>query len=110
MIKRKIYILSSENNGEKVFKIGYTKNKVEDRVKQLKTGNSNDISIEYILGESYFSHKIEAYLHKMLESKKVDGEWFILSSEDIDKCKEIFNKLDESYQFLNKSNEFFKYK
>ena len=40
-----VYLISAETNGKKLYKIGYTKRKVEERIREFKTGNSAVFSI-----------------------------------------------------------------
>lgn len=106
--ERKIYILSSINNDEVVYKIGYTKNNVNERVKQLKTGNCESIDINYISEPTIFFSKIEKYLHKYYEEYNIDGEWFLLSKEEVSTIPNRINKLINTYQDLYNDNAYFK--
>ena len=102
----KVYLLEC---GDK-HKIGFTRNSIEKRIKQMKTGNSDEFKI---LGsfESKWGTKIEAHLHRRYKDKKVSGEWFMLSEEDILTfelmCQEWHNVLEDitnnSTWVLNKS-------
>lgn len=99
---KKLYLLKSfDKYGEEVYKIGFTRQKVEKRVKQLKTGNSNPIDIIYIYEPDNYCVSIETLLHKHFESKRTDGEWFKLSNEDISN----FPKLCEDKYKIFKSLE-----
>jgi len=90
----KVYLLEC---GDK-HKIGFTRNSIEKRIKQMKTGNSDEFKI---LGsfESIWGTKIEAHLHRRFRDKKVSGEWFMLSEEDILTfelmCQEWHNVLED---------------
>ena len=74
----KVYLLECD----KKYKIGYTRKSVEDRVKQLRTGNSEEFKIITYF-ESKWGTKIEARMHRKYRSKKISGEWFQLSEEDV---------------------------
>lgn len=92
-----VYLICSEFEGRKLYKIGYTRRPIEKRIKEIKTGNGSDI----YLVESFSSKwgtKIEAQLHKQFKLKKVNGEWFDLSNEDVEsffrRCKTSHDMLE----------------
>ena len=102
-----IYLISAEINGEKLYKIGFTRREVEVRIKEFKTGNASVFSIV----DSFYSKwgsKIETHLHKYFLKKKIGGEWFNLVSGDLIKFREICEKLHNNFDFLEKNNEYFK--
>lgn len=74
----KIYLLQVGD----FFKIGYTKNNVEKRVKQLQTGSPDIITIKHVF-ESKHGMKIERTLHRIYSYKRICGEFFDLTLEDI---------------------------
>ena len=58
-----VYIL--RQGGDNIFKIGRTSGLIEDRIKQLSTGNAKPLALfDYI--ESDYAHIVEHYLHKKL--------------------------------------------
>jgi len=78
-----IYILECEG----FYKIGLSKN-VERRKKQLDfTPFKSKIIFKSPLMEDIYS--VEEQLHIFYEKKRVKGEWFKLSPEDIEEIKEI---------------------
>ena len=77
----KVYLLKMIDNDTTIYKIGYTKNSVEDRRKILQTGCPNEIQIVESF-ESEFSIKIETTLHNIYKHKRIHGEWFSLDLED----------------------------
>lgn len=101
-------ILEVNQHGEEAYKIGISKNTPEKRLKQLKTGNSNKISVLNSY-ESKNYKKIEQWLHGRYSRKKTlaQNEWFNLTSEEVlgflDECK----KAEATFDLL-KSNPFFK--
>lgn len=74
-----IYFISDGVN----IKIGYTKNNVEKRLKQLNTGNENNL---YILGYINGTLDDEKHLHWKFGNHRIrqNGEWFYPSQEIID--------------------------
>ena len=91
------------------YKIGRSKNNPRQRVKELSTGNSNEITlVNYYQSENY--GKVEKWLHHQYKNKRTDGgeEWFHLSEQDVlgflKKCKQA----DETINLLLKENPFYK--
>ena len=76
-----IYLVCSEIGGQKLHKIGFTRRTPEKRIKEFKTGNASEI---YLVDsfQSEWGTKIEAMLHKIYKSKKVEGEWFNLDEDE----------------------------
>lgn len=88
-----VYLLRLSENS--YYKIGITKN-INKRIKQLQTGNAEDIYLVESY-ESKYASKIEKALHNFYTHKKKINEWFELSIEDeyyfVEKCKNIENNL-----------------
>ena len=101
-----VYLL--EERGDYLrYKIGFTKNNVEKRVKQLSTGNSNEINVicKY---ESKHYKRIEQMLHRKFHKTRERLEWFTLSDEQVLSFLTEIKKADELIDFLSKNNPFFK--
>lgn len=101
-------VLEVDEKGSESHKIGSTKNDPLTRLKQLKTGNSNQVSIlKFYESDNY--QRIERLLHKKYISKQTlaSNEWFNLSDEDVlnflKECKKLDNILDSLSEnhFLN---------
>lgn len=101
-----IYLVCSEINGQKLHKIGYTRRTIEQRIKEFKTGNASEI---YIVDsfQSEWGTKIESQLHKIYKSKKFEGEWFDLNTEDISNFKQHCQKIHENLTLISKENTYF---
>jgi len=86
-IKReyKTYILRGLNTG--LFKIGKTSKPIDLRLKQIQ-GNSG----EYLELICSIESDIEAKLHKELDEKKTNSEWFKLDKKDFEKIKRTYAK------------------
>ena len=90
----KVYLLQCGD----ILKIGYTRKSIDQRIKQMRTGNSEEFKI---LGffESKWGTKIESRLHRKYKNKKISGEWFSLDEDDVSKfvadCKEWHNVLED---------------
>lgn len=101
-------ILEVNQHGEEYHKVGISKNPPRKRLKQLQTGNPNQISIlKYYESVNY--KRVEQWLHGVYSLKRTlaQNEWFKLSDEDVmgflDECK----KAEATFGLL-KDNPFFK--
>ena len=101
-----IYLLCAEINGEKLHKIVYTKRSIEERIKEFKTGNASDF---YIIDSfrSKWGTKIEAQLHKTFKQKRVRGEWFNLTDEDLLSFKEKCQILHDNFEIISNNNTYY---
>lgn len=101
-----IYLISASFNNDILYKIGYTKRPVNERIKDFKTGNCSKFNIikEYKCDKNWT--KIEKALHRKFNSKKIKGEWFSLDDEDIDNFIENCKLYQKSFDFLSKWNIF----
>jgi hypothetical protein len=100
----KVYLISS-GDFEKQYKIGYTRRDVEDRVKEFKTGNSNNLEIISVF-ESKWGTKIEAILKKRYSHCNTSGEWFNLSESEISEFNIICHTLHKNIEILSTNNTF----
>jgi hypothetical protein len=105
-----VYLLLSINDyGEEVYKIGVTKRNVDTRIRELQTGNPNKISVLRVY-ESDNYLKVERWMHrKHFDSKtEAKNEWRNLTNEQIitflDDCKGA----DEIVKMMLKENPFYK--
>lgn len=93
-----VYLISCGDDQDKKYKIGYTKRPVIQRIKQLKTGNSEELNLisEY---KSKWGTKIEAVLHRNYKHLKISGEWFRLEEKQVqsfqDECKNLDNFFED---------------
>lgn len=89
-----VYLLKdvSDNN---YYKIGVTRAKnIEKRIKQLQTGNSNEIYLVDFY-ETQYPFLIEKMMHNKFMNQNYLNEWFILTNDDVkqfkDNCKKCEN-------------------
>lgn len=75
-----LYIIRNTNSGR--CKIGFSNNP-EKRLKSLQTGSDALLEIAYKSPEICAPQEIEGVLHKEFADKRVIGEWFDLTVEDI---------------------------
>lgn len=93
-----VYLLC---DGEK-FKIGMTKQNIQKRIKELQTGNPNEIWVHSYY-ETDFPLKIEKMMHGRHASSNIKNEWFDLSVSQVinfknecKQCEEILKALKEN--------------
>lgn len=84
-----VYFITDSNH----IKIGYTKNDVRKRLKQLQTSNPNKL---FLLGYIEGDKEIEKKLHKKFYSSIIrqNGEWFSPTQDLLDYINE--NNLNEN--------------
>lgn len=91
-----VYLLG-DTGQDNTFKIGITRGDVKKRIKQLQTGNGEEI---YLVNyyETDYPFFIERSLHLKFYPKQKKNEWFILESDDVinfkKHCKEIENNVE----------------
>ena len=84
------------------FKIGITTGTIENRIKELQTGNAGELFIrDYFHSDTIF--KLEELLHTKFRSKHVHGEWFKLDVQDVVHFKETCEQLQETAHMLYES-------
>lgn len=84
------------------FKIGYTKNDVNKRIKQLQTGCPDEISIKAVFKTKH-NMKIERTLHRVLSHKRVSGEFFELDYVDVSNFVALCNKYEMALDNMDKN-------
>lgn len=101
-----VYLVCSEINGDKMYKIGYTKRPIEKRLKEFKTGNGAEI---YLIDSftSKWGTKIEASLHRFFKCKKISGEWFDLNEFDLNEFKIRCTDIHENLNFIESNNTYY---
>jgi len=100
-----VYLISSEIDGQKLYKIGYTRREVTLRIKELKTGNAGNFDVIDIF-KTKWGTKIEKILHDRFKSVKVNGEWFILNEEQIVNFRKICESSEYNFDIIDKYNTY----
>lgn len=99
------YVYLMCDASQNLYKIGVTRHLCSQRIKQLQTGNGNEIHLVNYY-ETLYPFRIEKLLHNKFFNKRIRGEWFELNLEDtshfVDTCK-YFENLIKSL----KDNPFF---
>lgn len=99
-----VYLIC-ENGDNELYKIGVTKGSVENRIKKLQTGNGNKL----ICVNSFKSnrpYKLESLLHSHFANDREEGEWFLLSKEQVESFTSLCEKYEGVIEAL-KDNPFF---
>jgi len=93
-----VYVLHFDIPGKKsnFYKIGLTKNPVENRIAQLQTGNPFKI-IEAHSFESECIGLLEGHLHKIFAKKRFRKEWFELTPSYFTKVKTEGKKFNDEF-------------
>lgn len=104
-----VYLLTSTDiNGEISYKIGITKNDIKKRIKQLQTGNPNEITLHSFYKTKHYK-LLEKWLHRKFNTKKTEmhNEWFFLNIEDVNNFNTICEDYNNTIDYLKKENPFF---
>ena len=96
-----VYLLC---DGEK-FKIGMTKQNINKRIKELQTGNPNEIWLRSYY-ETNYPLKVEQMMHTKYKISNVKNEWFDLSVHQVLNFKNACNECEQIINSL-KDNPFF---
>lgn len=101
---KKVYLIESFLNGNYQYKIGVSQN-TRNRFKQHKVSNPNvtQIVAEF---ESNWPYKIETTLKNIFSTKKVSGEWFNLSMEEIESFLLICKQTEQNIKYINEHSTF----
>ena len=89
-----IYLFGTELG---LFKIGMTTNMVNSRLQQCNVLSPVHV---YLVAETYADKYLERELHAKYDSKRVRGEWFRLSQDDVDWIKSRFVEADMTVKYI----------
>jgi hypothetical protein len=96
-------LLKIDTPDKRLYKIGSTRNSIQNRIQSLQTGCPYEIElVEYY--ESEFGQLIERSLHNRFGYKRTFGEWFELDLTEEFKFKEMCKKLETINENLEKNN------
>ena len=95
-----IYLIKCEVDDTVMYKIGYSKNP-KQRLKELKTGNPNPLEIVAEF-ETKHNRKVETAFHNHYKMKNVNGEWFSLSSNEVEKFMENCRQMELNFDVMVK--------
>jgi predicted GIY-YIG superfamily endonuclease len=98
-----IYLIKCEVDETILYKIGFSKN-VNQRLKELKTGNPNSLEIVAKF-QTKHNRKVESAFHNHYKHKNVNGEWFELLPEEVNKFLDNCQQMERNFDAL-KDNPF----
>jgi len=87
------------NEDKTLYKIGFTRDKISTRVKNIQTGCPYKIEIVDTF-ESEHSKKIEKTLHNFFSYNNTHGEWFELSCTEEFKFRSMCEKYEKMYDSI----------
>lgn len=96
----KVYIVGIPD--ERRYKIGWTKGTIDKRVAPLQTGNPKKIEVINLF-ETEFHVRVETWMHNKHSSKRMEGEWFNLTDEEVMSFKEDCQKGHDIFKMLTDS-------
>ena len=84
-----VYFVNAENTS--MFKIGYTKQSIDKRLSGLQTGCPMKLLI-YRTVSCVDPNILERYLHECFNDKKIRGEWFDVTDDEVDNLADFLQK------------------
>lgn len=102
-----VYLINED--GTDNYKIGVTKSKNEKhRKRTLQTGNSKKLETIYSFKTDY-PYRIETMLHNHYSMVRIrcNGEWFILTNEEVLGFLPLCERLAKDLKFLMESNYYY---
>lgn len=100
-----VYLIGEMDNKD-TYKIGVTKKNIENRIKELQTGSSNELYIRSYFKTSY-PYKLEKMLHRYFSHNNKINEWFTLSESQASDFLQVCEKYENILKSLQ-DNPFFK--
>jgi len=93
----KVYLLANDEWSQ--FKIGISTKDINYRLRSLKTGNGSEITLVKSF-DTIYHRKVEKWMHNKHYSKRLVGEWFALSDDDIIEFISDCQKAHDTFQCL----------
>jgi hypothetical protein len=93
----KVYLLANDEWSQ--FKIGISTKDINSRLRSLKTGNGSEITLVKSF-DTIYHRKVEKWMHNKHYSKRLVGEWFALSDDDIIEFISDCQKAHDTFQCL----------
>lgn len=103
-----VYLLRTFSDAD-VYKIGITSKPINKRIKELQTGNFNEIFLISCY-ESINYKEIERLFHKKYYSERKSGEWFNLSIDEVNSFISNAEKFNDVLTYMQENNYFYQKK
>jgi len=84
------------------YKIGWTRGSIDKRIAPLQTGNPKKIEVIHLFETDHYL-KVESWMHNVHKQKRMEGEWFELTSEDLKNFANDCQKGHDVFQMLTES-------
>ena len=84
---REVDFLTAETSQYVKIGIVQEERKSEDRKKEHQTGNPREITIETRIEDTPDALGLESTLHNRFNARRINGEWFLLDSQEIENIK-----------------------
>lgn len=102
-IKGRVYLI--EDTCNEVYKIGVTRRPADIRLKQLQTGNPNELKLISSF-DCEFPFRLETLLHNRFRLQQAFNEWYYMSKEDVSNFTELCKFYDDMIDVM-KDNPYF---
>lgn len=102
MNEKQKYVYLLKIPEKSIYKIGVSKD-VEKRIKQLQTGNCEQITLVHKFKSNY-PYKIESVLHGMYKFKRIEGEWYDMSAKEVENFIEQCEMYERNFSTLKTHN------
>ena len=99
-----IYLINAD---EDRYKIGISSEKgLRTRIKNLQTGASCELQLIFTYKTKYAS-LIEKTLHRQFQTKKIIGEWFQLTNQEVLTFVETCSNIENNIKILEEQNNYY---
>lgn len=100
-----VYLVSAELQDTIVYKIGWTRRTPEDRMREFQTGNASNLTLIDTF-ESKWGTKVESSLKRRFKEKRISGEWFNLSVDDVSQFSQTCEHIHYTLKLLSEENSY----
>jgi len=102
----KVYLIGIPDEG--IYKIGYTTRNIDKRIDEVQVGNPKKLELVETFETKHYLN-LEKWMHRLYAPKRLEGEWFELTSEDIKNFYSNCQKAHDNFEVLiNSGNPFIK--
>ena len=92
--------------GTNRYKIGYTTRSISERIAGLQTGCPDTIS-EVCTYKTSMPVLLELSLHGAYKGKRINGEWFELTDDDVAGFKAMCEKFETAMKYVMENNSLY---
>ena len=101
----KIYLIQNTDSG--YYKVGFTKRKISDRIKDFSTANPAELRCIYEFKTEH-SRKVETAIKNYYKNYKIKGEWFQFDDNVVNNFLNFCQQLENNFNCLKKYNTYIK--